>query len=98
MNRISEDVSKVRMYLGPAVMYGLTLVTMMFLTVGVMLRIDVTLTLCSLAPLPLMSFGVYKISARIHRKSDAVQSAAEPPQRQGPAGLFWHPHLGGSPA
>ncbi|MDA9863489.1 ABC transporter ATP-binding protein/permease [Flavobacteriales bacterium] len=74
MNRISEDVSKVRMYLGPAVMYGLTLVTMMFLTVGVMLRIDVTLTLCSLAPLPLMSFGVYKISARIHRKSDAVQS------------------------
>ena len=73
MNRISEDVSKVRMYLGPAVMYGLTLVTMMFLTVGVMLRIDVTLTLCSLAPLPLMSFGVYKISARIHRKSDAVQ-------------------------
>ena len=73
MNRISEDVSKVRMYLGPAVMYGLTLVTMMFLTVGVMLRIDVTLTLCSLAPLPLMSFGVYKISARIHRKSDKVQ-------------------------
>lgn len=74
MNRISEDVSKVRMYLGPAVMYGLTLVTMMVLTVGVMLRIDVTLTLWSLAPLPLMSFAVYKVSARIHAKSDAVQS------------------------
>ena len=74
MNRISEDVSKVRMYLGPAVMYGLTLVTMMLLTVGVMLRIDTTLTLWSLAPLPLMSFGVYKVSARIHQKSDAVQT------------------------
>jgi ATP-binding cassette subfamily B protein len=74
MNRISEDVSKVRMYLGPAVMYGLTLVTMMLLTVGVMLKIDVTLTLWSLAPLPLMSYGVYKVSSRIHTKSDAVQS------------------------
>ena len=74
MNRISEDVSKVRMYLGPAVMYGLTLVTMMILTVGVMLRIDPVLTLWSLAPLPFMSWGVYKVSSRIHRKSDAVQS------------------------
>ena len=74
MNRISEDVSKVRMYLGPAVMYGLTLVTMMFLTIGVMLRIDATLTLWSLAPLPFMSWGVYKVSARIHARSDAVQS------------------------
>lgn len=74
MNRISEDVSKVRMYLGPAVMYGLTLVSMMFLTVGVMLRIDPVLTLWSLAPLPFMSLGVYKVSARIHKKSDAVQT------------------------
>ncbi len=74
MNRISEDVSKVRMYLGPAVMYGLTLVSMMVLTVGVMLQIDVTLTLWSLAPLPIMSWGVYKVSSRIHKKSDAVQS------------------------
>ena len=62
------------MYLGPAVMYGLTLVTMMILTVGVMLRIDPVLTLWSLAPLPFMSWGVYKVSSRIHRKSDAVQS------------------------
>ena len=74
MNRISEDVSKVRMYLGPAVMYGLTLVTMMVLTVGVMVRIDPTLTLWSLAPLPFMSVAVYFVSARIHKKSDAVQS------------------------
>lgn len=74
MNRISEDVSKVRMYLGPAVMYGLTLVTMMALTVGVMVRIDATLTLWSLAPLPFMSISVYFVSARIHQKSDAVQA------------------------
>ena len=74
MNRISEDVSKVRMYLGPAVMYGLTLVTMMALTVGVMVRIDPVLTLWSLAPLPFMSVAVYLVSARIHRRSDAVQA------------------------
>ena len=74
MNRISEDVSKVRMYLGPAVMYGLTLVTMMVLTVGVMVRIDPVLTLWSLAPLPFMSVSVYFVSARIHQKSDAVQA------------------------
>ena len=74
MNRISEDVSKVRMYLGPAVMYGLTLVTMMALTVGVMVRIDAALTLWSLAPLPFMSVSVYFVSARIHQKSDAVQA------------------------
>ena len=74
MNRISEDVSKVRMYLGPAVMYGLTLVTMMVLTIGVMVRIDAVLTLWSLAPLPFMSVAVYFVSARIHQKSDAVQA------------------------
>lgn len=74
MNRISEDVSKVRMYLGPAVMYGLTLVTMMVLTIGVMVRIDPVLTLWSLAPLPFMSVAVYFVSARIHQKSDAVQT------------------------
>ena len=74
MNRISEDVAKVRMYLGPALMYGLTLVTMMALTVGVMVRIDATLTLWSLAPLPFMSVSVYFVSARIHQKSDAVQA------------------------
>ena len=74
MNRISEAVSQVRMYLGPAVMYGLTLVTMMVLTVGVMVRIDPELTLWSLAPLPFMSVAVYFVSARIHQKSDAVQA------------------------
>lgn len=74
MNRISEDVSKVRMYLGPAVMYGLTLVTMMVLAIGVMVRIDPILTLWSLAPLPFMSLSVYLVSARIHQKSDAVQT------------------------
>ena len=55
-------------------MYGLTLVTMMVLTVGVMVRIDPTLTLWSLAPLPFMSVSVYFVSARIHQKSDAVQT------------------------
>ena len=98
MNRISEDVSKVGMYLGPAVMYGLTLVTMMVLTVGVMVRIDPTLTLWSLAPLPFMSVAVYFVSARIHQKSDARPIAAKPVERHGPASLCRNPRAGGAPA
>ena len=54
MNRISEDVSRVRMFLGPAVMYSLNLVALIFIVVFVMLSIDVKLTLYSLLPLPLM--------------------------------------------
>ncbi|MGY8917519.1 MAG: ABC transporter transmembrane domain-containing protein, partial [Flavobacteriales bacterium] len=59
MNRISEDVSKVRMYLGPAVMYTINLLALIILVVGVMLTIDVELTLYTLVPLPLMSIGIY---------------------------------------
>jgi ATP-binding cassette subfamily B protein len=62
MNRISEDVSKVRMYLGPAVMYSLNLAALIILVVWIMLTIDVTLTIYALLPLPLMSVGIYFIS------------------------------------
>ena len=74
MNRISEDVSRVRMYLGPAVLYSLSLVIMVVMTVSVMVRIDWGLTLWSLAPLPFMSIGVYYVSAIIHRRSEEVQA------------------------
>jgi ATP-binding cassette subfamily B protein len=74
MNRISEDVSRVRMYLGPAVLYTLSLVILVVMTVGVMARIDWGLTLWSLAPLPFMSIGVYFVSAIIHRRSEEVQA------------------------
>ena len=75
MNRISEDVSNVRMYLGPAIMYSLNLTVLVSLVVAVMLYIDPVLTAFALLPLPLMSAGIYFISANIHRKSDAKQQA-----------------------
>ena len=73
MNRISEDVSKVRMYLGPAIMYTLNLLVMVVLMVSVMITIDVELTLYALAPLPFMSVAVYYVSRTINRKSERVQ-------------------------
>jgi ATP-binding cassette subfamily B protein len=75
MNRISEDVSNVRMYLGPAIMYSLNLVVLVAMVVGVMYYIDPVLTAFALLPLPFMSAGIYFISANIHRKSDAKQQA-----------------------
>lgn len=73
MNRISEDVSKVRMYLGPAIMYTLNLSMLIVLVVSVMVYIDWQLTLYALLPLPLMSVGIYFVSSRINRQSEAVQ-------------------------
>ena len=73
MNRISEDVSQVRMYLGPVVMYTLNLVVLISLVVSVMLYIDLELTLWSLLPLPLMSVAVYAVSRRIQSQSHEVQ-------------------------
>ena len=74
MNRISEDVSKVRMYMGPAVMYTINLFALIILVVGVMVTIDVELTLYTLLPLPLMSIGIYIISSKINKLSDTVAS------------------------
>jgi ATP-binding cassette subfamily B protein len=74
MNRISEDVSHVRMYLGPAVMYTLNLAVLVVLVIGAMLYIDPVLTAFALLPLPLMSVAIYFISATIHRQSDRVQT------------------------
>jgi ATP-binding cassette subfamily B protein len=73
MNRISEDVSKVRMYLGPAVMYTLNLVVLIVLVVAVMLYIDWELTLYALLPLPFMSVCIYYVSSVINKRSEQVQ-------------------------
>ncbi len=75
MNRISEDVSRVRMYLGPAIMYTINLVVLFVMVITVMLRINVELTLYVLVPLPIMSFLVYKVSSVINRKSEEVQKS-----------------------
>ncbi|MBL8012095.1 MAG: ABC transporter ATP-binding protein [Flavobacteriales bacterium] len=73
MNRISEDVGKVRMYLGPAVMYTVNLVVLFVLCIGFMLSVNPTLTLWTLLPLPLMSLVIYRVSDLINRRSLDVQ-------------------------
>lgn len=73
MNRISEDVSRVRMYLGPAIMYTINLIVMIILVIVAMLAVNPKLTLYVLLPLPLMSFLIYNISERINNESDKVQ-------------------------
>jgi ATP-binding cassette subfamily B multidrug efflux pump len=74
MNRISEDVSKVRMYLGPGIMYSINLITLFALVVPVMFSINVKLTLYSLTPLPILSIIIYYVSSRINKQSEEVQS------------------------
>ena len=73
MNRISEDVSKVRMYAGPALMYGLTNITLLVATLSYMFYSAPTLTLYAIAPLPFLSVAIYKLSAAIHKRSTIVQ-------------------------
>ncbi|MGB6036876.1 MAG: ABC transporter ATP-binding protein, partial [Cryomorphaceae bacterium] len=73
MNRISEDVSQVRMYLGPAIMYSINLVVLAVLAIGAMLRVNVELTLYVLLPLPLLSVSIYYVSKIINQRSERVQ-------------------------
>ena len=75
MNRISEDVNRVRMYLGPVIMYGLQLVTLFLLLVPVMISISPTLTLYSLLPLPVLSFSIYFVNNIIEKRSTAIQKS-----------------------
>lgn len=73
MNRISEDVSKVRMYLGPAIMYTIQTSILIIVVVPYMLTQAVELTLYALAPLPILSFAIYKLSVAINKRSTVVQ-------------------------
>lgn len=73
MNRISEDVSYVRLYLGPAIMYTLNLVILFAMVIGQMILINSWLTLLVLIPLPIMSFLIYKVSSKMNRLSSKVQ-------------------------
>jgi len=73
LNRLSEDVVAVRMYLGPGVMYIVNLVVLLTITCTYMLATDVRMTLWTLVPLPILSFTIYKVSSIINRKSKAMQ-------------------------
>jgi ATP-binding cassette subfamily B protein len=73
MARITEDVSRVRMYLGPAIMYGLNLVVLFPLVIGYMLSVNVELTLYSLLPLPVLSISIYFVNNLINERSEKIQ-------------------------
>jgi len=73
MNRISEDVSKVRMYVGPAFMYSINTVSLFIIVILYMISIAPKLTLYTILPLPVLSFTIYKLSRIINVKSALVQ-------------------------
>ena len=73
MNRISEDVSKVRMYLGPAIMYTLNVVVLFIMVISFMIYKNAELTFFVLLPLPILSIIIYKVSAIINKKSEITQ-------------------------
>ncbi|MCF8422999.1 MAG: ABC transporter ATP-binding protein/permease [Bacteroidia bacterium] len=73
MNRISEDIGKVRMYTGPAIMYLINTFATVLIVLVFMLKINWQLTLLVFAPLPLLSFVIYKVSDLINKRSTIVQ-------------------------
>ena len=72
MNRISEDVSRVRMYVGPSIMYGLQLVTLFLILIPMTFSISTPLTLYALMPLPLLSFSIYFVNNITERRSTEI--------------------------
>jgi ATP-binding cassette subfamily B multidrug efflux pump len=73
MNRITEDVSRVRMYIGPAIMYTINLATLFILAISAMISVNPKLTLYSLAPLPLLAITIYFVNNIINKKSELIQ-------------------------
>ncbi len=73
MNRISEDVSRVRMYIGPSIMYIVNTVMTFGFTIGIMLDVDKRLTLYALLPLPFLAISIYYVSATLNEKGNKVQ-------------------------
>jgi ATP-binding cassette subfamily B protein len=73
MNRISEDVTKVRMYLGPAIMYSINVVVLFVMVITFMIHKNATLTMYVLFPLPILSLIIYFVSSIINKKSEIAQ-------------------------
>ena len=73
MNRISEDVGKVRMYFGPAIMYSINTISLFVIVISYMVSIAPLLTVYTLLPLPILSLAIYKLSKAINTRSTAVQ-------------------------
>ncbi len=75
MNRISEDVGRVRMYLGPAIMYGLTLATLFMMLIPFMFKISPLLTWYALSPLPLLSVSIFLVNNKVERRAEMIQES-----------------------
>ncbi len=73
MSRISEDVSRVRMYVGPALMYSINTITLFVIVISYMVSVAPKLTSYTLLPLPILSFLIYRLSRAIHERSTLVQ-------------------------
>lgn len=73
MARITEDVTKVRMYLGPAILYGINLSTLFVVVIYAMIKVSPSLTLWTLLPLPFLSLSIYLVSSVIHKRSEQIQ-------------------------
>ncbi len=74
MNRISEDVSRVRMYTGPAIMYFINLAAVIGFSIYFMVQSDLTLALVALCPLPILALIIYFVNSLINKKSEKIQS------------------------
>lgn len=74
MNRIAEDVSRVRMYTGPAIMYFINLAAVIGFSIYFMLKSDVKLTIVALCPLPILALAIYFVNTIINKKSERIQS------------------------
>src|SRR5690606_10682103 len=73
MNHVTEDVSRVRMYLGPAIMYTINTAVLFGLVITSMLMVNVKLALLSIAPLAILALIIYKVDNKIHTKSERIQ-------------------------
>lgn len=74
MNRIAEDVSRVRMYTGPSIMYATNLLVLSTMCIWGMLRVDALLTLCVVLPLPLLASTIYLVNKVVYKKSEQIQA------------------------
>jgi ATP-binding cassette subfamily B protein len=73
MNRVTEDVSRVRMYLGPGIMYTINTVTLFMIAIGFMLTVNVRLTIFTILPLPVLALTIYYVNNIINFRSEKIQ-------------------------
>ncbi len=75
MNRISEDVTRVRMYVGPGIMYGINLLVLFPMVIYEMIRVNAELTFYALLPLPILSVSIYLVNNIINKRSEEIQES-----------------------